>query len=223
MYIRTHIFFIRQSNGLSCKMRHESTILLTDYWLLINNLYPTEINISSRLVILLLRLSRRLLSFGLKKSGPFLASLLPEFCSSLYEFLRCLYIFQHASLLLPNTFFAPRFDSSSATWVGWFSGDVKERRVDNVLIMTRSRGGSCKDIPVPGSRWWYPICRSFLSLFATLPSTRVISIVRSSLMRLHQPSPHANWRYIVIALDFIFARWRKEGNLNFYIHIFGTG
>lgn len=39
----------------------------------------------------------------------------PEFCSSLHEFLHCLYIFQHASLLLPNTFLAPRFDSSCAT------------------------------------------------------------------------------------------------------------
>jgi len=84
----------------------------------------------------------QLLTSGFKKPGPLLVLLLPEFYSSLHEFLRRLYIFQHASLLLSNTFLTLRFDSSYATWSGWLSGDVKEESwldlVQEVVKTSRS-------------------------------------------------------------------------------------
>lgn len=61
-------------------------------------------------------------------SFPFPSSL-PNFIPSLHEFLHCLYIFQHASLFLLNTFLASRFDSNSVTWGGWLALRGHQRRV----------------------------------------------------------------------------------------------
>lgn len=61
--------------------------------------------------------------------SPFLSfSSPPIFVPSLHEFLHCLYIFQHPSLFLLNTFLAPRFDSNSATWGGWLALRGHQRR-----------------------------------------------------------------------------------------------
>lgn len=204
-------------------MHHESAIFLTDYWLPVNNLYPTEINISS-LIILLLRIP-----------GDYYLSLLKSLIRS-WQLFSPNFALRFTNFFAACTFFntLPSFFLTlssllvliqAPTWDGWFSGDVKERRVDNVLIMTRSRGGSCKDIPVPGSRWWYPICRSFLSLFAFRAHLRDLDcvIVANAFTPTVSSRELAVYRYRCCARFHLCAM--KEGRKFklLRIRIFGTG